>query len=243
MLQVRSAPILGLGVTGWVAGGLFVVALCALVFRKVERFGPADRVTMGRALLVGAVAALVAESFVRAVPVTINVAIVAIATVALVLDLVDGKVARRTGTASEFGARFDMEVDAFLILVLSIYVSRSLGWWVLAIGAMRYAYGAAGWVWVWLRCPAPPRYWCKVVAAIQGIVLTVAASGLLPWTVDVVAVACALALLVESFGRDVVWQFRHRSSGAAGSSQAGVDVARTAQRPRPVKHRQQAGRV
>ena len=34
MLQVRSAPILGLGVTGWVTGLLFAVVLCALVFRK-----------------------------------------------------------------------------------------------------------------------------------------------------------------------------------------------------------------
>ena len=38
--------------------------------------------------------------------------LVALAAVALVLDAVDGRVARRTGTVSPFGARFDMEVDA-----------------------------------------------------------------------------------------------------------------------------------
>lgn len=235
MLQVRSAPILGLGVTGWVTGAVFALALCVLVFRKVKRLGPADRVTMFRALLVGVVAALVADGFVRPVPVAV---IVAIASVALVLDAVDGKVARRTGTASDFGGRFDMEVDAFLILILSAYVSRELGWWVLAIGAMRYAYVAASWVFVWLRRPAPPRYWCKVVAAIQGIVLTVAASGLLPLPVNVVAVACALALLIESFGRDTVWQFRHRSGQPAG-----IDIPRPAQRAKPVEQLRQAGRV
>ena len=42
-----------------------------------------------------------------------------LASVALILDGVDGKVARRTRNASAFGARFDMEVDAFLILVFS----------------------------------------------------------------------------------------------------------------------------
>jgi len=239
VLQVRSAPVLGLGVTGWITGGLFVMALCALVFRKVERLGPADRVTMTRALLVGAVTALIAENFVRPGPVAV---IVAIASVALVLDLVDGRVARRSGTASEFGARFDMEVDSFLILALSIYVSRSLGWWVLAIGAMRYTYVAAGWVFSWLRRPAPPRYWCKVVAAIQGIVLTVAASGLLPWIVNLVAVAGALALLIESFGRDVVWQWRHRDRGRR-SAPAGVDVPGPAQRPVAVKQLRKAGGV
>ena len=56
-------------------------------------------------------------------------------TVALLLDWVDGQVARRTHTESAFGARFDMEVDAFLILVLSVYVASTTGWWVLIIGA------------------------------------------------------------------------------------------------------------
>ena len=70
---------------------------------------------------------------------------------ALALDAVDGWVARRTGTVSALGARFDMEVDAFLILVLSGYVAPTLGGWVLAIGLMRYAFVAAGWVLPWLR--------------------------------------------------------------------------------------------
>ena len=71
-------------------------------------------------------------------------ALVGLAVVALVLDGVDGWVARRTGTVSALGARFDMEVDAFLILVLSVYVAGSVGPWVLAIGAARYAFWAAG---------------------------------------------------------------------------------------------------
>ena len=95
---------------------------------------------------------------------------------ALVLDAVDGLVARRTGTSSALGARFDMEVDAFLILVLSVYVARSMGAWVLAIGAMRYAYLVATWALVWMRGSPPPRYWSKVVAAIQGVVLAVVAA-------------------------------------------------------------------
>ncbi len=41
-------------------------------------------------------------------------ALVALASAALVLDAVDGQVARRTGTATALGARFDGEVDAFL---------------------------------------------------------------------------------------------------------------------------------
>src|SRR5262245_48079916 len=83
--------------------------------------GPADRVTLLRAGLVAGAAAFVADPFVQPVQVS---ALVLLAVVALVLDGVDGWIARRTGTVSEFGARFDMEVDAFLILVLSVYVAR-----------------------------------------------------------------------------------------------------------------------
>jgi hypothetical protein len=72
--------------------------------------------------------------------------------------------------------------------------------------------------------PAPPRYWAKVVAAIQGIVLTVTMAGLLPTPVLAVVVLAALGLLVESFGRQVWWLFRHarpdRSAAGAASARA-----------------------
>ena len=55
--------------------------------------------------------------------------VVALATVGLVLDAVDGWIARRTRTVTALGARFDGEVDAFLILALSVLVARSLGAW------------------------------------------------------------------------------------------------------------------
>jgi phosphatidylglycerophosphate synthase len=169
--------------------------------------GPADWVTLLRAALVGCVTALTIAPQVAVAP------LVAIATAALLLDAVDGLVARRTGTTSDLGARFDMEVDAFLLLVLSAYVARSLGVWVLAIGTMRYAYVAATWTLRWMRGTLPPRYWRKVVAAVQGIVLVIAAAGVVAQPLAVAAVAAALGLLIESFGRDVVWLYQ-RSAGA-----------------------------
>jgi phosphatidylglycerophosphate synthase len=130
--------------------------------------------------------------------------------VALTLDWVDGQVARRTGTVSALGARLDMETDAFLIAVLSVYVAGEQGWWVLAIGAARYLLWAAERVLPWLRRPVPPRYWRKVVAAVQGIVLAVATAGVLPGPLTRAALVVALALLAESFGRDVWWLWRTR---------------------------------
>jgi phosphatidylglycerophosphate synthase len=206
------AGTVGLGATGWLAGIAYGVGTCAALRWGLRRsdlgtLGPADRVTLVRTTLVGGVAALTADSFTRPTPVAV---LVALTVVALLLDAVDGQVARRTGTASDFGARFDMEVDAFLILVLSVYAAHLTGAWVLAIGAMRYAYLAAGRVVPWMRTPLPPRFWRKVVAATQGVVLVAVTPDVLPRPAVTAALAVALALLVESFGRDVAWLWSQR---------------------------------
>src|SRR5215469_16772609 len=209
LLGVVSATA-GLGVAGWIAGLATGSAATALIVTARMRSDqpailPADWVTLTRMLLIAGVAGLVADSFGRPVPTT---ALVTLSTVALVLDAVDGQVARRTGTATPVGARIDCEVDAFLILLLSIAVSQDYGGWVLVIGAARYALLLAGWLIPWLAAPLPPRYWGKVVAAVQGIVLTVAASGLLGRLAGMIAVAVALLLLAESFGRNLIWLYR-----------------------------------
>jgi phosphatidylglycerophosphate synthase len=199
----------GLGTAGLAVGVLCGVTIDAAVVRGLTRagataLGPANLVTLTRASLACGVVAVVTDSLVRGAPAAAPVAVVTLASVALALDAVDGWVARRTGSASKFGALFDQEVDAFLILVLSIDVARALGIWVLAIGAMRYVFGAAGWFLPWLREPLPPRYWNKTVAAVQGVVLTIAVADVLPAAVATAAVVVALILLTESFGHDIV---------------------------------------
>ena len=209
-LLVLLAATVGLSGSGWAIGilcGLVTNVALAYGLAGSEGLGPADRVTLVRATLVGAVAALTADWFSQPAPVA---TVVTLSAVALVLDGVDGRVARRTGTASTLGARFDLEVDAFLILVLSVYVARSTGAWVLEIGAARYAFVASRWLLPWMHGTPPARYWCKVVAAIQGIVLTVAAADVLPGPVIDAVLVVSLALLAESFGREVWWLWRHR---------------------------------
>ncbi|MBB4934656.1 phosphatidylglycerophosphate synthase [Lipingzhangella halophila] len=201
----------GLGPAGWLAGTAHAVVAWALFSTAARRAGvrspgPANRVTLARSALVGGVAALVADRAGDGAP---TAALVALAAAALALDAVDGYVARRTGTDSALGARFDMEVDAFLLLVLSVRVAESLGPWVLLIGAARYAFGAAGWAAPWLRAPLPPSFARKTVAALQGIVLVVASADMLPRPVAAGAVGIALVSLGWSFGRDVRWLWRH----------------------------------
>ncbi|HEX4088687.1 MAG TPA: CDP-alcohol phosphatidyltransferase family protein [Trebonia sp.] len=223
LLGVVSATA-GLGAVGWITGlvtGSAAAALLVTVRRRSDQptILPADWVTLARMLLIAGVTGLVADSFARSVSIT---ALVTLSAVALVLDAVDGQVARRTGTATPLGSRIDGEADAFLILVLSIFVSRDYGDCVLVIGAARYAFLLAGWLIPWLRAPLGPRYWRKVVAAVQGVVLTVAASGVTSRLVGMIAVAVALLLLVESFGRDVIWLYR---AGAGARVHRAVRIA------------------
>jgi phosphatidylglycerophosphate synthase len=175
-------------------------------------------VTLARATLAVGVAALVVDSFSQDIPVGL---LVTLAAVALVLDAVDGWVARRTG-ATALGARFDGEVDAFLILALSVYVAPACGAWVLAIGAARYVFLAGEWLLPWMRAPLPPRRWRKVVAATQGIVLTVAAAAVLPLALAQALLLVSLILLAASMGQCVWWLWRRREAmSPAGPSQPG----------------------
>lgn len=207
LLLTALALTVGLGRTGWVVGLTCAVIMDGALARGLSRYrsdrlAPADWVTLARATLAIGVAALVGDSFGHRTAVA---TLVSLATVALMLDAVDGVVARRTRTAATFGALFDGEVDALLMLVLSVYVARLDGVWVLAIGAARYAFLAVGWWLPWMRAPLPPRYWRKFVAATQGIVLTIVAANVLPLAVSQAALGVALALLAASFGRDILW--------------------------------------
>ena len=175
---------------------------------------PASWVTLARATLAVGVAALAADSFTHDIPVAL---LVTLAAVALSLDAVDGWLARRSGKVTELGARLDGEVDAFLILALSVYVAPECGWWVLAIGAARYLFLAGEWLLPWMRAPLPPRRWRKLVAATQGVVLTVAAAGVLPRALAQALLLAALALLTASMAQCTWWLWRRRHNAQPGS--------------------------
>jgi phosphatidylglycerophosphate synthase len=218
-LVAALASGVGLGPVGWLAATAYAVvgwvALSAGLRRSgAGSLGAANRVTLVRATLIVGVTALVADHVASGVAAsgTVHVVLITLASVALVLDGVDGYVARRTGTSSPLGARFDMETDAFLILVLSVLVAGTFGWWTAAIGLLRYAFVVAARLLPWLRASLPPRFSRKTVAAVQGVVLVVAASGVVWRPVALAAVASALALLLWSFGRDIAWLYRRRRS-------------------------------
>ena len=101
-----------------------------------------------------------------------------------------------------------MEIDAFLILVLSVYAGDRFGWWTVALGAYRYLFVAASWGAPWLTGSLPPKFSRKVVAALQGVVLALVTAHLLPSYLATAALVVALGALTWSFGRDVAWLYR-----------------------------------
>ncbi|MGG5259195.1 CDP-alcohol phosphatidyltransferase family protein [Phycicoccus avicenniae] len=192
--------------------------------------GPADLVTGVRALLTLVVAVLVAGPLLGVGAATPRTAVVVLGTLALLLDGVDGAVARRTGTVTPFGARFDMETDAALVLVLSVLAASDLGLWVLLIGLARYLLLVAQRLVARLRSPLRPRYWRKVVAVAQGVALLVTVSGRVDPVLSAALLAAALAALGVSFGTEAVERLGWRPGvrrpwlGALGSGAAVVVV-------------------
>jgi len=222
LILTALARTIGIGGAGWLVGLASGLALNLTLARALWRdpsagLGWASWVTLTRATLAVGVAALTAASF--ELPVA-TVMLVTLASVALALDFVDGWIARRTGTESALGAKLDGEVDAFLILVLSIEVAPTVGGWVLLIGLARYLFLAAGWVFPWMRASLPRRDWRKTVTASQGVALVIAASGVPPLGVSRLLLAVALGMLGESFGRDVWWLWRHRHEAPARRADA-----------------------
>ncbi len=192
------------GAAGRGQGG---VVLTAAVHRA--SLTPADRVTLVRAGLLVLVALLVLLRPADGEPSATTWAwfIVALAVPMLLLDAVDGAVARRT-TVTERGARFDMETDAAAVLVLALAAAPAVGAWVVLAGLLRYGYAAAGLLLPALRGPLPHSHARRWVAGVQGPALLAAVVPVVPVTWAVAACAAALALLLWSFGRDVATQLR-----------------------------------
>jgi len=180
-----------------VVAALIVAHLRAHPF---ERFGIANQITLGRVAVTALLAGLIGEA---ATPSVAWLAVI-LGGIAAALDAVDGPLARATGTSSAFGARFDMETDALLVLVLAALAWQlgKAGPWVLASGLARYAFVAAGWTLPWMQRPLEPSQRRKTVCAVQMAAL-VAALALDPPASALVA-AAALALLCYSFAADTL---------------------------------------
>ncbi|SFV21928.1 CDP-alcohol phosphatidyltransferase family protein [Micrococcus terreus] len=190
------------------------LALCVLVavagsarsLRRSDPWTAADDLTSLRCAAVVVVTALLLDRETLAFPWPA----VLLGAVALAMDGVDGQVARRRGT-TRAGARFDEDVDALFVLILSIALVPVWGVWCLIPGVLHYAFRLTGRVRTAWRRRLPALFSRKVIAAMQGILLlaagTSSAVGIPP--LGITCAAAAVVSLLVSFGRDIAWLERH----------------------------------
>jgi phosphatidylglycerophosphate synthase len=174
------------------------------------RFGPANVVTTIRAMLAAYGAGLIGYPASSAV----LWGVIGLTTAMVVLDGLDGRLARATGMTSAYGARFDMEIDAAFILVLSILVWQNgkAGAWVLMCGLMRYAFVAIGRLLPWMAVPLRPTLRGRIVAVCQLVGLGLALAPVVAVPASALVAALTLAALAWSFAIDIAWLARQRQT-------------------------------
>lgn len=198
---------------GFQAGLALVIALSWR--RPGLTLGAANHVTLLRATLVSLVGGMALLP--AALPQAAG-ALVIVSLMALALDGVDGWVARRSGSASTYGARFDMELDALFILLLCVilWLLGRAGAWVLLIGAMRYLFVLAMQPCPWLNRPLPDSVRRKAICVWQVLALLVCLLPQLSPVLTTTLLASALGALILSFGIDIAWLYRHRPAPSPG---------------------------
>lgn len=212
LLALAPVTLSGVSAAGVGLGTIFYAAGCAAAGIGLHlryphaALGLCNTVTLFRLMLVGMLGmALVPGA-------TAEWAVFVIAALALALDGVDGWLARREKLVSSFGARFDMEVDSVLALVLALlaFVGGHAGPLVILLGLPRYAFAVAGLVLPWLNAPLPERFSRKVVCVLQLATLISLQAPILPSMLANVLVGASAMALVWSFERDVVWLWKAR---------------------------------
>jgi phosphatidylglycerophosphate synthase len=200
-----EASLVGRAAALALGGGLLVLWLAATRLHAAT-FGAANVVTLAR----GAVTVLLVALLGVDAGAGLRWLVVVLAVIAVALDGVDGALARSRGETSAFGARFDMETDALLILTLAALAWQhgKTGAWILLAGLLRYVFVAASYAWPALGRELPASRRRQAVCVVQ-IVSLIAV--LVPFVVSPVSAAIALAglaVLVWSFAVDVAWLVR-----------------------------------
>lgn len=183
------------------AAGMVMVIGYAGAHHPHERFGPANCVTTIRAMTVALIAGLIGEPEIPRAALAASIA----TAVMTVLDGVDGWLARRSRMISAFGARFDMETDAALVMAMSILIWQygKAGVWALLGGMLRYIFVVAGWWLPWMARPLRPTRRARIITVCHMVGLSVALAPFVPVPPSTIIVGSTTAALAWSFAVDV----------------------------------------
>lgn len=163
--------------------------------------GPANWITVSRFIIIAYVL-----TFFEVLPLPVLVSLVSIA---VLMDVLDGYIARRTHTQSAFGALFDMEVDSFYVIAMGLYFyfTTDFGLWLLIPGCIRYVYDIVRIVFVDEKFE-PQRQSLAVFLAGFNFVLLIAAL-MLPSDLSLLVLLISLMVVCFSFSRSFLDLFRY----------------------------------
>ena len=185
-------------------GVIAVLAGRGLSEYPLDALGAANIVTTTRAALI----ALLAGSIVQPdVLTTHGWLLFGIAMIAFAMDGIDGFLARRDGTATRYGARFDMEIDALFGAVLSLIILSAgiAGPLILILGFIRYVFVGASYVLPWLNGSLPESMRRKVVCVVQIAALIALICPIVPPALHLPTTLIGVAALIWSFAVDTLW--------------------------------------
>lgn len=228
LLSLATAALLasggGFGLQGFLLTALLAALSGAVLLAALpealpgNRFGRANSVTLGRLALTCVLAgALAGEQTLGTLGSGTAWSLCLIAGLSLLLDGLDGWLARRYGEATSFGARFDMEADALFLLVVALLVAATgkAGAWVLLSGLWRYGFVALGWLWPRLRGALPESARRKRVFVAQALLLIVCLAPPVTPTLGAALACTGLLLLSLSFLLDLLWLLRRSPTGGS----------------------------
>ena len=126
----------------------------------------------------------------------------------VLLDVVDGYLARKLNLQSDFGLYFDMETDSFYVAVVSsiLYISGLAPAWLLFVGFLRYLNVAAYAIFKVKPKKEPKQRFASIIAGTFFTVL--AAAFILPPMFRLIALIIISILIVISFGKSILFYLR-----------------------------------
>ena len=171
------------------------------------RFGPANRLSLLRGVIIAVLAGFAWNT--PATP-TVEWVVCILAISTLILDGLDGAVARRSGIISTLGARLDCELDGLLTLVLSIivYSSGRVDAFILLAGSMHYLFFAARFVKLVPTVELPSSFRRQTAGVVSSFLLVVCCAPSMGANIDTALALTAVLLLTSSFASDLATLIR-----------------------------------
>jgi len=123
----------------------------------------------------------------------------------VLLDILDGYIARKYELQSDFGLYFDMETDSFYVAAVSsiLYLKGFAPPWILFIGYLRYINVAVYTIFRLKPKKEPKQRFASIIAGTLFTIL--AAAFILPPKIRLIALSIISVLLVISFGKSAIY--------------------------------------